>query len=88
MKFLKNGFVPCWLGSFPDDLTLRMYLGEEQAIWELEAVNDRTWSALEPIIGHCGEPLPLKVAGSGGRWLLNIVDFVPLGKSTTSDGQQ
>jgi hypothetical protein len=36
MKYVKNGFVSCWLGSFNDDRALRMYLGEEEAIWEFD----------------------------------------------------
>jgi hypothetical protein len=44
-------------------------------------LNDHAWTALEPIIGHCVEPLPINVEGGGELWLLNVLDFVPLGES-------
>ena len=44
--------------------------------------NDRAWSVLEPIIGESAEVLTVKVEGGGELWLLNVLDFVPLGTST------
>lgn len=44
--------------------------------------NDRAWSALAPIIKECVEVLALKVEGGGDLWLLNVLDSVPLGRTT------
>ena len=37
---------------------------------------------MEPIIGECAEVLPVKVEGGGELWLLNVLDFAPLGTNT------